>query len=180
RDPARRERRGRGERRSAPDPRRGHDPPRRGHIRVGPPPPRRGAAAPAPRRSAARAQARAHRAPLVTAGATAARTPARLDAAKQLEMYTTMERIRAFETVLTAQGERYGQIFVMTSGMEAIAAGVCAALDPDDYLLSTHRTQAHAIAKGLRMDKLLAEIMYKGTGYCGGRGGRQHMASLEL
>ena len=116
----------------------------------------------------------------MSAGATATQTTARFDAAKQLEMYTTMERIRAFETVLTAQGERYGQIFVMTSGMEAIATGVCSALRDDDYLLSTHRTQAHAIAKGLRMDKLLAEIMYKGTGYCEGRGGRQHMASLEL
>lgn len=104
----------------------------------------------------------------------------RIDAATLTRMYTTMERIRAFETVLTAQGERYGQVFVMTSGMEAIATGVCAALNEDDFLLSTHRTQAHAIAKGLRMDKMLAEIMYKGTGYCGGRGGRQHLASLEL
>ena len=110
----------------------------------------------------------------------AAQAGPRFDAAALTRMYTTMERIRAFETVLTAQGERYGQIFVMTSGMEAIATGVCAALRDDDYLLSTHRTQAHAIAKGLRMDKLLAEIMYKGTGYCEGRGGRQHMASLEL
>lgn len=104
----------------------------------------------------------------------------RIDPAMLRQMFTTMERIRAFETVLTAQGERYGQVFVMTSGMEAIAVGVCAMLTRDDYLLSTHRTQAHAIAKGLRMDMLLAEIMYKGTGYCEGRGGRQHMASLEL
>ena len=115
----------------------------------------------------------------MSASAPAAR-PARFTAAALTGMYVTMQRIRAFETVLTAQGERYGQIFVMTSGMEAIATGVCAALNEDDYLLSTHRTQAHAIAKGLRMDKLLAEIMYKATGYCEGRGGRQHMASLEL
>jgi pyruvate dehydrogenase E1 component alpha subunit len=91
-----------------------------------------------------------------------------------------MERIRALETVLSAQGERFGQIFVMTSGMEAIATGVCAALNADDYLLSTHRTQAHGIAKGLAMDKMLAEILYKATGYMGGVGGRQHMAVLGL
>ena len=75
-------------------------------------------------------------------------TPA-IDAKLLVWMYTTMERIRALEAVLSAQGERFGQIFVMTSGMEAIAAGVCAMLDKDDYLLSTHRTQAHGIAKGL-------------------------------
>ncbi len=103
-----------------------------------------------------------------------------LDQATLLEMYRTMVRIRAFETVLSAQGERYGQIFVMTSGMEAIATGVCAMMQKDDYLLSTHRTQAHFIAKGADMNKMLAEIMYKGTGYCLGRGGRQHMANLEL
>ncbi len=106
-------------------------------------------------------------------------TPA-IDAKLQVEMYTTMERIRALEAVLSAQGERFGQIFVMTSGMEAIATGVCAMLREDDYLLSTHRTQAHGIAKGLRMDKMLAEILYKGTGYMGGVGGRQHMAVLDL
>lgn len=97
-----------------------------------------------------------------------------------IDMYRTMERIRAFEAELSAQGPRYNQVFVMTSGMEAIATGVCAAMRPDDYLLSTHRTQAHSIAKGLRPDMLMAEIMYKATGYCKGHGGRQHMASLEL
>jgi TPP-dependent pyruvate/acetoin dehydrogenase alpha subunit len=116
----------------------------------------------------------------VVTSATTTTAHAVVDAAMLTRMYTTMERIRAFETVLSAQGERYGQIFVMTSGMEAIATGTCAVLNDDDFLLSTHRTQAHGIAKGLRMDLMLAEIMYKGTGYCGGRGGRQHMASLEL
>jgi len=115
---------------------------------------------------------------VVTTAARAA-TPA-IDATRLVEMYATMERIRALEAVLSAQGERFGQIFVMTSGMEAIATGVCAMLREDDYLLSTHRTQAHGIAKGLRMDKMLAEILYKGTGYMGGVGGRQHMAVLDL
>jgi TPP-dependent pyruvate/acetoin dehydrogenase alpha subunit len=103
-----------------------------------------------------------------------------ITSAQLVAMYTTMTRIRALEAVLSAQGERFGQIFVMTSGMEAIATGVCAPLRKDDYLLSTHRTQAHGIAKGLAMDKMLAEILYKETGYMGGVGGRQHMAVLEL
>jgi TPP-dependent pyruvate/acetoin dehydrogenase alpha subunit len=95
-------------------------------------------------------------------------------------MYATMVRIRAFEAELSGHGDRYKQVFVMTSGMEAIATGVCAMMEPDDYLLSTHRTQAHCIARGVRLDRMLAEILYKGTGYCKGHGGRQHMAVLDM
>jgi TPP-dependent pyruvate/acetoin dehydrogenase alpha subunit len=98
---------------------------------------------------------------------------------KLVTMYATMVRIRAFEAELSGHGDRYKQVFVMTSGMEAIATGVCSMMAPDDYLLSTHRTQAHLIARGIRLDRMLAEILYKGTGYCKGHGGRQHMADLE-
>jgi TPP-dependent pyruvate/acetoin dehydrogenase alpha subunit len=98
---------------------------------------------------------------------------------KLTEMYATMARIRAFEAELSGHGDRYRQVFVMTSGMEAIATGVCSVMAPDDYLLSTHRTQAHLIARGIRLDRMLAEILYKGTGYCKGHGGRQHMADLD-
>jgi TPP-dependent pyruvate/acetoin dehydrogenase alpha subunit len=99
---------------------------------------------------------------------------------KLTEMYATMVRIRAFEAELSGHGDRYKQVFVMTSGMEAIATGVCAVMAPDDYLLSTHRTQAHCIARGVRLDRMLAEILYKATGYCKGHGGRQHMAVLDM
>lgn len=98
---------------------------------------------------------------------------------KLTEMYATMARIRAFESELSGHGDRYKVVFVMTSGMEAIATGVCSVMEPDDYLLSTHRTQAHLIARGIRLDRMLAEILYKGTGYCKGHGGRQHMADLD-
>lgn len=99
---------------------------------------------------------------------------------KLREMYATMVRIRAFEAELSGHGDRYKQVFIMTSGMEAIATGVCAMMEPDDYLLSTHRTQAHCIARGVRLDRMLAEILYKATGYCKGHGGRQHMAVLDM
>jgi TPP-dependent pyruvate/acetoin dehydrogenase alpha subunit len=96
-----------------------------------------------------------------------------------LEMYATMTRIRAFEAELSGHGDRYKQVFVMTSGMEAIATGATSPMAPDDYLLSTHRTQAHLIARGIDLGRMLAEILYKGTGYCKGHGGRQHMADLD-
>ena len=103
-----------------------------------------------------------------------------LEPAELIEMYAKMERMRAFEAVLASQGERFGQVFVMTSGMEGIAMGAVSRLREDDFLLSTHRTQAHFIARGANLNLLLAEILYKSTGYCGGRGGRQHMASLDV
>lgn len=99
---------------------------------------------------------------------------------KLTQMYSTMEKIRAFETELMSRGERYEKVFVMTRGMEAVATGVCAMMRERDYLLSTHRTQAHCIAKGARLDRTMAEILFKATGYCKGHGGRQHMAALEL
>jgi TPP-dependent pyruvate/acetoin dehydrogenase alpha subunit len=102
------------------------------------------------------------------------------DSAKLRQMYTTMERIRGFEKELMARGARYEQVFVMTRGMEAVATGVCAMMGEKDYLLSTHRTQAHCIAKGVRLDRMMAEFFFKATGYCKGHGGRQHMADLSL
>ncbi len=64
-------------------------------------------------------------------------------------------------------------------GMEAVAVGVCAALEPDDYVVSTHRGHGHAIAKGADLKRLLAELMGRKTGYSGGCGGSMHIFSLE-
>jgi len=65
-------------------------------------------------------------------------------------------------------------------GQEAIATGVCAALKADDYITSTHRGHAHAIAKGVRTDRFMAELMGKITGYCEGKGGSIHLADKEV
>jgi len=99
-----------------------------------------------------------------------------------LEMHRTMVRIRTFESrveELFLAGNLPG--FVHTYlGEEAIAAGVCAALRADDYITSTHRGHGHAIAKGMTMDVLMAELYGKVTGACRGRGGSMHVADFSL
>ena len=65
------------------------------------------------------------------------------------------------------------------AGEEAIAAGVCAHLRPDDYVASTHRGHGHAIAKGCDVKAMMAEIYGKQSGLCHGKGGSMHIADLE-
>jgi 2-oxoisovalerate dehydrogenase E1 component len=60
-------------------------------------------------------------------------------------------------------------------GEEAVASGVCANLRPDDAVFSTHRGHGHALAKGIKPERLIAEVMGKATGCCGGRGGSMHL-----
>ncbi|MGD9290976.1 MAG: thiamine pyrophosphate-dependent dehydrogenase E1 component subunit alpha, partial [Desulfobacterales bacterium] len=64
-------------------------------------------------------------------------------------------------------------------GEEAIAAGACAAIGKDDYIVSTHRGHGHCISKGAELKLMMAEIMGKATGYCGGRGGSMHISSKK-
>jgi pyruvate dehydrogenase E1 component alpha subunit len=64
-------------------------------------------------------------------------------------------------------------------GEEAVGVGACAALDPDDYVASTHRGHGHCIAKGLDPKLMWAELFGKGDGYCNGKGGSMHIADLE-
>jgi TPP-dependent pyruvate/acetoin dehydrogenase alpha subunit len=89
-----------------------------------------------------------------------------------------MALIRAFETRV-AELYRDGEIpgFVHTSlGQEAVAAGVCGALERDDYLTTTHRGHGHVLAKGADLDRMMAELFGKATGLCGGKGGSMHVA----
>ena len=64
-------------------------------------------------------------------------------------------------------------------GEEAIAVGVCEALRENDYILSTHRGHGHCIAKGASIDRMVAELLGKETGYCKGLGGSMHIADLS-
>ncbi len=93
-------------------------------------------------------------------------------------MYERMLRIRHFETRvmdLFAAGEMPGFVHLYL-GQEAIAAGACATLSPDDYITSTHRGHGHIIAKGAEMKYMMAELYGKATGYNKGKGGSQHIA----
>ena len=97
-------------------------------------------------------------------------------------IHRTMIRIRVFEsrvTELFVAGRLPG--FVHTYlGQEAIAAAVCQNLRGDDYITSTHRGHGHAIAKGMRTDRLMAELFGKETGANRGRGGSMHVADFSL
>ncbi|MEI6157460.1 MAG: thiamine pyrophosphate-dependent dehydrogenase E1 component subunit alpha, partial [Atribacterota bacterium] len=57
--------------------------------------------------------------------------------------------------------------------------GACAALRPDDYITSTHRGHGHCIAKGADVNRMMAELMARDTGYCHGVGGSMHIADVE-
>ena len=63
----------------------------------------------------------------------------------------------------------------MYIGEEAVATGVCSNLRDDDAVFSTHRGHGHALAKGMKPERMLAEVMGKATGCCGGRGGSMHL-----
>ena len=65
-------------------------------------------------------------------------------------------------------------------GQEAIAAGVCAHLQPADVIFSTHRGHGHALAKGLPPEQLIAELFGRVTGCSRGRGGSMHLFAPEI
>ena len=101
---------------------------------------------------------------------------------KCLKMYTDMWRIRLFEEEANRQtnlGNVVGTLH-MYCGEEAVAVGVCANLRDDDYVLGTHRSHGHCIAKGAESDKMMAELFGKATGTCRGKGGAMHVADFSL
>ncbi len=98
-----------------------------------------------------------------------------------LDAYRTMRTIREFEERLHvefATGEIPGFVHLY-AGEEAIAAGVMAHLDADDYIASTHRGHGHAIAKGCDVKGMMKEIYGKADGLCHGKGGSMHIADLD-
>ncbi|HTP02179.1 MAG TPA: thiamine pyrophosphate-dependent dehydrogenase E1 component subunit alpha, partial [Anaerolineales bacterium] len=68
----------------------------------------------------------------------------------------------------------------LSDGQEATAVGVGMALRPTDTITSTHRGHGHIIAKGGRVEPMMAEVMGKVTGYCRGKGGEMHIADVSL
>jgi pyruvate dehydrogenase E1 component alpha subunit len=65
-------------------------------------------------------------------------------------------------------------------GQEAVAVGVCANLNSDDFISSTHRGHGHLIAKGGKFNRMMAELFARSTGYCKGKGGSMHIADMTL
>ncbi|MBO50268.1 MAG: pyruvate dehydrogenase (acetyl-transferring) E1 component subunit alpha [Planctomycetaceae bacterium] len=104
-----------------------------------------------------------------------------LDRDKLLWIYRRMRQIREFENRLHedfAAGLIPGFVHLY-AGEEAIAVGVCAHLDDDDFITSTHRGHGHCIAKGVEINGMMAEIRGKAAGCCKGKGGSMHIADVD-
>lgn len=98
------------------------------------------------------------------------------------QLYRTMTLVRQVENALSklfSDGEVPGFIH-LSVGQEAIAAGVTAAMKPQDTLLTTHRGHGHVLARGLDVTGFFKEIMGREGGMCKGRGGSMHVADLRL
>jgi TPP-dependent pyruvate/acetoin dehydrogenase alpha subunit len=90
----------------------------------------------------------------------------------------TMWKIRRFEEAvddLFGRGLMHGTMH-LSIGQEASATGTCLSLRQDDAITSTHRGHGHCIAKGASLERMMAELLGKETGYCRGRGGSMHIA----
>src|SRR6185369_9303379 len=95
-------------------------------------------------------------------------------------MLRQMVLLRAFEEKLEELYQRKAMFGSTHSyrGQEAIAVGVCAALEPTDLIASYHRGTGHLIAKGADLYLLLCECMGRADGYSKGRGGKMHMGDM--
>jgi len=117
-----------------------------------------------------------------------------MPAPQLLALLRTMLRIRAFENAAEAASQggvsAFGQAggagarvrgpLHLSTGQEAVPAGVCAHLRRDDYLTSTHRGHGHTLAKGADLGAMMAELFGKASGCNGGKGGSMHIADFAV
>lgn len=100
----------------------------------------------------------------------------------QLALYRTMLTIRRFEercNYLFMQGQIPSTLHLYI-GQEAVATGVCAHLTTADYVTSTHRPHGHAIAKGVSLRAIMAELYARRTGCCKAKGGSMHVGDMAV
>ena len=98
-----------------------------------------------------------------------------------VDLLRRMWLIRAFEekaSALYAERQIVGLLH-LGIGQEAVAVGACSWLGNDDFVYGGHRSHGHAIAKGADINRLMAEIAGRATGYCGGKGGSMHIVAKE-
>jgi TPP-dependent pyruvate/acetoin dehydrogenase alpha subunit len=99
-----------------------------------------------------------------------------------IEMYRRMVLIREFDTLvprLVQMGRIKGTAHSAV-GQEAVAVGGCLALRPTDHITSTHRGHGHAIAKGVDVGAMMAELFGRPSGVSGGKGGSMHIADFSV
>jgi len=109
------------------------------------------------------------------------KTQSEIEAQQWLHMYRRMVMIRLFEEQVNDLYTRalmpgLAHLYI---GEEAVAVGVCEALNTDDYITSTHRGHGHCVAKGAELDRMFAELLGKEAGYCKGKGGSMHIADPD-
>lgn len=100
---------------------------------------------------------------------------------KLIDIYEQMVLIRHFEEKVDEffkQGLIYGTTHLCI-GQEATAVGTCAVLQDGDKITSTHRGHGHSIAHGASIDRMMAELFGRTTGYCKGKGGSMHIADVD-
>lgn len=114
-----------------------------------------------------------------------AKTAAAFDAARHdlgVALLRTMIRVRVLEEGIEKHflaGDIPGFAH-LSIGQEAVAAGTCAHLRPDDSIASTHRGHGHTLAKGTPMRAMVAELFARSTGVCRGKGGSMHIADFSV
>ncbi len=118
-----------------------------------------------------------------------------MNTTRLLALYRTMARIRAFENAaeiasrggVAVFGSEVGAVQAqvrgplhLSTGQEAVAAGVCANMERSDYLTSTHRGHGHTLAKGGDVRAMMCELFGRATGSNGGKGGSMHIADFSV
>lgn len=100
----------------------------------------------------------------------------------ELDLYRKMRLIRRFEerVIELVNANEIAGVTHEYIGEEAIAAGVCGALEPEDVITSTHRGHGHIIAKGGDVKRMMSELFGRVSGYNRGKGGSMHIADLSL
>ncbi len=97
--------------------------------------------------------------------------------------YSSMVLIRKFEEKIVALSQEDGRLpgmQILANGQEAVATGIVSTLEPEDVIVSNHRSHGHIIARGANLNSLMAEIMAKGTGVNGGKAGTLHLAVPDV
>jgi pyruvate dehydrogenase E1 component alpha subunit len=104
-----------------------------------------------------------------------------IDLDVRIDLYRKQQKVRQFE-------KRASDLFLqnlvkgtshLSLGMEAVAAGFGAAMHPNDYTFASYRGHAHTLVRGAPMPEMMAELLGRGTGLLGGKGGSMHLASVE-
>lgn len=107
--------------------------------------------------------------------------PPMITAERLLDLYREMWLIRYFDEKVDeffARGLIHGTTHLCV-GQEATASGACAVLEARDKITSTHRGHGHCIAKGADVNRMMAELFGRETGYCKGKGGSMHIADVD-